>query len=151
MVAEVESPEIPDSLWRAAGGSGSGLGTGGMVTKLQAADLARRAGITAVIALGAEPRILERLVAGERLGTRFLPTATRLESRKRYILSGGTGGQVTVDDGAARALARGSSLLPVGVTAVAGEFERGDTVRRPHQVAVGLSQGRRGALRIASA
>ena len=83
-----------------------------------------------VIAAGGEPDGLLRLAAGESLGTRFLPVASALESRKRYILSGGRAvGVVRVDAGAARALRQGGSLLPVGVTAVAGEFERGDTVR----------------------
>jgi glutamate 5-kinase len=141
LVEEVDTPEIPESLWRAAGGATSGLGTGGMVTKLQAADLARRAGTAAVIARGSEARVLERVAAGERLGTRFLPTATRLESRKRYILAGGAAGRVTVDEGAARALARGSSLLPVGVTAVDGEFERGDTVRVTNAAGRELARG----------
>jgi glutamate 5-kinase len=130
LVAEVTEPEIPSTLWEAAGGSGTRLGTGGMVTKLQAADLARRSGTTVVIAHGAEPDVLLRLVDGERLGTRFAPVVSALESRKRYILSGRLApGQIIVNDGAAQALRRGGSLLPVGVILVSGEFDRGDTVR----------------------
>jgi glutamate 5-kinase len=60
-----------------------------MVTKLQAADLARRSGATVVIARGSEPSVLTRLAAGEKLGTWFQPVATSVESRKRYILAGG--------------------------------------------------------------
>jgi glutamate 5-kinase len=130
LVEEISGPEIGPELWRAAGGSGCGLGTGGMATKLMAADLARRSGTGCVIARGSEPDVLLRIARGEKLGTRILPTASAVESRKRYILSGSQSpGKLTVDVGAARALARGGSLLPVGVTAVEGSFERGDTVR----------------------
>lgn len=130
LVHEVTEAEIPESLWNAAGGSASGLGTGGMVTKLQAADLARRAGATVVIASGSEPDILLRLAENEQVGTRFLPSASCLEGRKRFILAGRRApGLLVVDDGAALALRRGSSLLPVGVVSAAGRFQRGDTVR----------------------
>ena len=130
LVQEVNEPEIPSALWEAAGGNGTQLGTGGMVTKLQAADLARRSGTLVVIAHGTEPNVLTRLVNGERLGTRFAPAISALESRKRYILSGQLApGQITVNEGAAVALKRGGSLLPIGMTQVSGEFDRGDTVR----------------------
>ena len=82
LVEEVTEPEIPTELWKAAGGNSTQLGTGGMVTKLQAADLARRSGTTVVIAHGSEPNVLSRLVDGERLGTRFAPLISALESRK---------------------------------------------------------------------
>jgi glutamate 5-kinase len=130
LVREVTDAEIPEALWRAAGGTASGLGTGGMVTKLQAADLARRSGATVVIASGGDPDILLRLAAGEPVGTRFHPAASHLEARKRFILAGRRApGLLQVDDGAAQALRRGGSLLPVGVVSVAGRFQRGDTVR----------------------
>jgi len=131
LVTEVTDNEIPEALWQAAGGSPTGLGTGGMLTKLQAADLARRSGARVFIARGSEPNVLTRLAAGERLGTYFPPSVTAIESRKRYILAGGRvpSGSVIVDAGAARALQNGSSLLPVGVARVEGTFERGDSVR----------------------
>ena len=130
LVEEVNEPVIPASLWEAAGGIGTSLGTGGMVTKLQAADLARRSGTTVVIAQGTAPDVLCRLVNGERVGTRFAPVHSAMESRKRYILSGRLSpGQITVNEGAGAALKRGGSLLPIGVTQVSGEFDRGDTVR----------------------
>ena len=130
LVEEVATAEIPERLWQAAGGKGSKLGTGGMVTKLQAADLARRSGATCIIANGSEPDVLVRLVNGEKLGTRFLPVASAVESRKRYILAGRRApGFLGVDEGAARALRQGGSLLPVGLVTVSGAFERGDTVR----------------------
>lgn len=130
LVEEVTDAEIPAWLWQAAGGKGTRLGTGGMVTKLQAADLARRSGTTCLIAHGSEPDVLIRLASGEKLGTRFLPVANAVESRKRYILSGRRApGALCVDEGAARALRQGGSLLPVGLVSVSGTFERGDTVR----------------------
>jgi glutamate 5-kinase len=130
LVKEVATREISPELWRAAGGSETGLGTGGMVTKLQAADLARRSGAACIIASGKEPNVLLRIAEGEKLGTHFSPIATSVESRKRYILSARRApGLLCVDDGAAQALQRGGSLLPVGMTAVNGMFERGDTVR----------------------
>lgn len=130
LVEEITDREIVPELWQAAGGSGHGPGTGGMTTKLQAADLARRSGACCVIASGKEPNVLVRIAEGERLGTRFPPIATSVESRKRYILSARHApGRLSVDDGAAKALQRGGSLLAVGITAVNGAFERGDTVR----------------------
>ncbi len=130
LIELVSEAQIPEALWQAAGGSSGELGTGGMVTKLQAADLARRSGATVVIAQGSEEDVVIRLVQGERLGTTFLPVSSTTDSRKRYILTGGrSSGKLTVDDGAAHALRNGGSLLPVGVTNSDGHFERGDTVR----------------------
>ncbi|MDR0310544.1 MAG: glutamate 5-kinase [Acidobacteriota bacterium] len=131
LIEEIADREITPEIWQAAGGSArQGIGTGGMITKLQAVDLARRGGALCVIARGSEPEALLRLARGERLGTRFLPTATAVESRKRYILSGRrVPGQLTIDGGAAGALRRGASLLSVGVAEISGDFGRGDTVR----------------------
>ncbi len=129
LVTEVIEPAIPAALWQAAGGSASGLGTGGMITKLQAADLARRSGTTVVIASGTEPNGLTRLAAGEKLGTWFQPVVTSMESRKRYILAGQLSGSIGIDAGAVQALQRGRSLLPVGVISAEGNFERGDTIQ----------------------
>ncbi|HEY4688356.1 MAG TPA: glutamate 5-kinase [Anaerolineae bacterium] len=129
LLAEVTGADISSGLWAAAGVSANGLGTGGMVTKLQAADLARRSGTTTIIARGDDPDVIARVARGEAMGTRFPALVSALESRKRYILSGWDGkSRIKVDGGAARALGKGSSLLPVGVTDVAGDFERGDTV-----------------------
>jgi glutamate 5-kinase len=130
LVNEVGEPEIPESLWKAAGGTENGLGTGGMLTKLQAADLARRSGTTVIIASGETPDVLLRAAEGASVGTCFLPVATSVESRKRYILAGGRAtGAVQIDSGAVQALARGSSLLPVGVKSAEGTFDRGDSIR----------------------
>lgn len=129
LIGEVVSPEIPAEIWRAAGGTSNGLGTGGMVTKLQAANLARRSGVKVVIARGGDEDVILRVVSGEVIGTRFLPLSTPVEGRKRFILAGGrTFGAVMIDQGALEALHHGSSLLPVGVIGLEGSFERGDTV-----------------------
>ncbi len=130
LVREVVTREIPNELWTAAGSSESGLGTGGMVTKLQAADLARRSGAACIIASGNEHDVLLRIADGEKIGTYFRPVATSMESRKRYILSARQApGILMVDEGACRALHRGGSLLAVGLVTVEGDFERGDTAR----------------------
>jgi glutamate 5-kinase len=129
LITDVDTADIPANLWEAAGGTVTGLGTGGMATKLQAADLARRSGTHVIIAQGNAPDVLLRIANREKVGTHFHPVATAVESRKRYILTGGAAGGLTVDDGASKALRRGGSLLPVGVSSVEGSFERGDTVR----------------------
>lgn len=130
LIGEVPPQDIPDTLWAAAGGSRSGLGTGGMSTKLYAADIARHSGTTVYIARGDLDNVLSRIIAGEKIGTCFPPLLNKLEGRKRYLLANDRAqGRLKVDAGAARALAHGGSLLPVGVCAVQGEFERGDSVR----------------------
>ena len=142
LIREITSTEIPESLWQAAGGTGSGMGSGGMVTKLQAADLARRSGTRVVIASGTETDILLRLVEGENLGTHFLPVSTTLESRKRFLLAARhPPGALLVDEGAAQALLHNSSLLPVGIVSVSGSFERGDIVRVTGQSGRELARG----------
>ncbi len=128
LIAEVQA--IDETLRRLAGGSVSGLGVGGMATKLQAADVARRAGADVVIASGHAPDVITRVAAGEAVGTRFPALETPLDNRKRWIFAGpAPAGTLVVDAGAARALRQnGSSLLPAGIAAVEGAFERGDTV-----------------------
>ena len=130
LISDITTSEIPDVVWQAAGGSANGLGTGGMMTKLQAADLARRSGAMVVIARGSDPDVLLNLADGESIGTRFHPVSTAVESRKRYILAGDRAtGALVVDDGAVQALRQGGSLLPVGLRKIEGTFERGDSVR----------------------
>ncbi len=105
-------------------------GVGGMITKLEAAKLATAGGADVVIANGHHEGVLERLVAGEVGGTAFPATADRMESRKRWMLSGlSTRGKIVIDAGAAKAVvSQGRSLLPAGVREVAGPFDRGDSV-----------------------
>ncbi|MDH5220447.1 MAG: glutamate 5-kinase [Betaproteobacteria bacterium] len=113
-----------------AGGVGSSLARGGMITKVLAARRAARSGAHTVIAAGREPDVLVRLARGERIGTLLRAQTTPLAARKQWLADHVTvAGRVTLDAGAARALQRdGKSLLPVGVTAVSGEFERGAVV-----------------------
>jgi glutamate 5-kinase len=123
-------PIVDDAVEAMAGGVGSHRSRGGMRTKVQAARLATAAGAAVVIAAGSEPDVIARVLAGEPIGTLFAPSQTRLEGRKRWLLSGmGSKGCILVDAGAAAAIRdRGKSLLPAGVVAVDGRFERGDTV-----------------------
>lgn len=142
LVRVIADEQIPASVWQAAGGTKSGLGTGGMLTKIQAADLARRSGTACVIANGKTQDVLLRLAAGEAIGTRFEPVVSAVEARKRYILSARRApGLLTVDEGAARAMQRGGSLLAVGVTAINGKFERSDVVRVADSTGSELARG----------
>jgi glutamate 5-kinase len=115
---------------RMAGGAGSSIGRGGMITKVLAAKRAARSGATTVIAWGREPDVLIRLAAGEALGT-ALHAAMPTQTARRQWMSDHLQmrGSVVVDDGAAIRLREdGKSLLPIGVTAVEGEFHRGDVI-----------------------
>ncbi|MEQ1516914.1 MAG: glutamate 5-kinase [Usitatibacteraceae bacterium] len=113
-----------------AGGAGSALGRGGMLTKVLAAKKAALSGATTIIAHGREADVLGRLYAGEILGTRLTADALSLAAKKTWLAGHlKTSGSVTLDAGAARALLQGGkSLLPIGVTAVSGYFVRGAVV-----------------------
>lgn len=143
-----EVPVIDERIWAVAGGAGTARGTGGMRTKIQAADLATRSGATVVIASGAEPDVILRVAGGERLGTRFPAHASYPDARRRWILAETARlSRLVVDAGAVNALVRdGRSLLPAGVVAVEGEFDRGQTVRifapDGREIARGLTQYR---------
>ncbi|MDE2383091.1 MAG: glutamate 5-kinase, partial [Alphaproteobacteria bacterium] len=106
----------------------SGVGSGGMITKIEAGKIALSGGCHMVIASGHELHPLQRIMSGERC-TWFLAEANALQARKRWIA--GTlqpVGHLIVDDGAKAALDKGKSLLPAGVKKVEGNFQRGDTV-----------------------
>ncbi len=121
--------QISEAHFALAGGAGSSQGTGGMVTKIQAAQIASRSGIKTIIASGSENDIVRRLVAGEKIGTHIEAAHSRSESRKRWLLTDRAQGALVVDAGAARVLLKGgASLLPVGMREVRGEFERGATI-----------------------
>ena len=113
-----------------AGGAGSSLGRGGMLTKVLAAKKAALSGATTIIAFGRETNVLLRLHAGEAIGTRLTAEALSLTAKKTWLAGHlKTGGTLTLDAGAVRALKQGGkSLLPIGVTAVNGNFERGALV-----------------------
>ncbi len=121
-----EVSEITSQLERMASGPGTLRGTGGMVTKLRAAKIARSSGIAMVIADGRMRNVIKRILAGERLGTLFLPKE-KLKSRKRWIAFGVVlKGKIKVDEGAKEAISkRGKSLLPSGIIEVKGRFSRG--------------------------
>lgn len=121
---------IDDALRALAGDSVSGLGTGGMATKLQAADVACRAGIDTIIAAGNRAGVIADVIDSKPVGTRFHALETPLENRKRWIFGAPPAGEITVDDGALSAiLERGSSLLPKGIREVSGNFSRGEVIR----------------------
>jgi glutamate 5-kinase len=108
----------------------SGVGTGGMFTKLDAAEIVTRLGIPCVVASGSEPNVLPRLLAGASIGTRFLARPSRVDSRRRWIgFSARSKGSIRIDAGAARAIVeRGASLLPSGITGVEGGFDAGSVI-----------------------
>ena len=118
------------ALERMAGGAGSALGRGGMLTKVLAAKRAAGSGASTVIASGREPDVLLRLAGGEPIGSALVAATAKQTARKRWMLDHlQLRGSVTVDDGAAAKVRdEGKSLLPVGVTAVQGDFERGDVI-----------------------
>lgn len=113
-----------------AGGGSGRLGRGGMLTKVRAAGKAARSGATTLIAWGREPEVLTRIAAGEPLGTALHPSQGPVVARKQWLAGQlQVRGTLTIDAGAVEVLRRaGRSLLPVGVTAVAGRFNRGELV-----------------------
>lgn len=119
-----------DAEVEARAGGTSGLGVGGMITKIQAARLATGGGTDVIIASGHEEGMLARLVHGESGGTYFPAGVDRMESRKRWMLAAlSVKGDIVVDDGAAKVLReRNKSLLPAGVKEVQGTFQRGEAV-----------------------
>lgn len=110
--------------------SGDGIGSGGMASKVSSARMVTRTGIPAVVAPGRLPTVLLDVVAGEDLGTLFIPRGDVLSARKHWIAYGSRpAGRLVVDDGARRALVElGKSLLPRGIVAVDGDFGLGETV-----------------------
>ena len=137
--ADADDPQLVTM----AGGAGSGISKGGMITKVRAAQRASRSGAHTVIASGRAPDVILRLAAGEALGTWLKARATPLAARKQWLADHlKTAGTLWLDAGAVAALRAGKSLLPVGVTRCEGEFPRGSVVscRAPdgREVARGL-------------
>lgn len=143
LISAVE--EITPQMEKQAGGAGSAIGTGGMYSKLLAAKKATSAGIVVNIINGRKPGLIARLIEGHSHGTEFRPKSGRLSARKGWIAYGlKAKGRLIIDEGAREALrARGKSLLPSGVVAVYGKFEKGDPVyclsEGGERVAKGLS------------
>ncbi len=126
----IPAADVHDATLDAMAGPGGALGRGGMATKLSAARLAARSGTGTVIANGRVPDIVNRVAAGESLGT-FLQTQRRPQSARKQWLASllHAQGQLVLDDGAVMGVVeQGRSLLPIGITAVRGQFERGDLV-----------------------
>jgi glutamate 5-kinase len=119
-----------DALEAMAGGAGSSLGKGGMITKILAARRAARSGASTVIAWGRERDALLRLCGGEGIGTLLVAPTQKSQARKRWMADHlQLRGAVLVDEGAvAKLVGEGKSLLPIGMTAVDGEFSRGDVI-----------------------
>ncbi|MFM6985836.1 MAG: glutamate 5-kinase [Hydrogenophaga sp.] len=123
-----------------AGGAGSGIGKGGMFTKILAAKRAAGSGASTVIAWGREPRVLQRLCEGEAIGTCLVAQTAKQQARKQWMADHlQMRGAVCVDAGAVQKIVgEGKSLLPIGMTSVDGDFVRGDViaVRGPDSVEV---------------
>ena len=126
-----------------AGGAGSSIVRGGMLTKVLAAKRAARSGAHTVIAWGREPDVLVRLADGESIGTQLLAATGRLTARRQWIVDHlHTTGEVVLDAGAVAKLTRdGKSLLPIGVVAVNGEFGRGQVITCVDEAGTPLARG----------
>jgi glutamate 5-kinase len=139
-----EAPASDSALTRMAGGAGSPLGTGGMLTKVRAAQRAARSGAHTIVASGHERDVLARLARGDVLGTLLLADQPVLSARQQWLADHlQARGKLWLDQGATEVLSKGGkSLLPVGVVAVEGDFERGDMVScvspDGHEIARGL-------------
>ncbi|MEW5893183.1 MAG: glutamate 5-kinase [Pseudomonadota bacterium] len=128
LLAEVTAGD--PALEAMAGGAGSSVGRGGMLTKVLAAKRAARSGAHTVIASGREPDVLIRLAQGERIGTQFTAVNEPIAARRQWLADHlQVRGKLKLDEGAARALTvQGKSLLPIGVIEVIGDFQRGEVV-----------------------
>jgi glutamate 5-kinase len=131
------------SLEQMAGGAGSSVGTGGMLTKVLAAKRASRSGANTIIASGREKNVLVRLAAGEVIGTHLQTTEMKTAARKQWLADHlQLRGKLTLDAGAVKVIKQdGKSLLPIGVTAVEGSFERGEVVACCDENGVELARG----------
>ena len=106
------------------------VGTGGMISKIQAANIATKSRISMYIASGLQNQVIQRIINDETVGTKFLPEESNLESRKRWLVTGYTSskGEIILDKGAVKAVNKNASVLPAGVTSVKGNFDRGDII-----------------------
>ena len=127
LLSEVKA--LTPELWKSCEPTFSTGGRGGMLSKLKSTEMATSFGIEVTIAPGKEPDVVPRIMAGEQLGTRFVPTQKRLKSYRQWLRFGAfTNGRLTVDDGAVKALRNNKSLLSAGVRVAAGNFDTGDIV-----------------------
>jgi glutamate 5-kinase len=137
--AQAGTPELEQM----AGGAGSSIGKGGMITKVLAAKRAAGSGASTVIAWGREPDVLIRLAAGEPIGTALVAATQKMAARKQWMADHlQLRGSVVVDDGAAQKLrAEGKSLLPIGIVEVRGDFHRGDVIAVRTQAGSEVARG----------
>jgi glutamate 5-kinase len=119
--------EISEDIVRNAGGRGSQYGVGGMKTKIEAVKIASSAGCRIVLADGRAKNVIGRIIAGEEIGTVFMPKR-KLSNRSRWILNSSAAGVINIDDGAMAAIRNHKSLLASGVVSVKGTFEAGAVV-----------------------
>lgn len=135
--------EIHPEIVRMAGGAGSALGTGGMKTKIEAAQMANAAGTSMIIMNGADPSQIQKVFMGEQVGTVFLSNQPLVNSRKHWIAYGPhLNGELMVDEGAEVALLKhGKSLLPSGILTINGEFDEGDLLKIVNQKGEELGRG----------
>jgi glutamate 5-kinase len=119
--------EITEDIMRSAGGKGTEYATGGMKTKIEAAKIASNAGCRIVLANGRLKNVIGRIIAGDEIGTVFMPKR-KLSNRSRWILNSAAAGTIVIDDGAMRAIKNRKSLLPSGITSIKGTFEGGVVV-----------------------
>lgn len=134
--------EITPEIIEGAGGAGTGVGTGGMVTKLQAGKIALGSGVAMVIANSIEEGVLSKVTTGENVGTLFYPGEHRLENRKRWIAFGSQiYGELIIDSGACLALTKGKSLLPSGIMQVIGDFDEGNVIRIINNDGIEIGRG----------
>jgi glutamate 5-kinase len=135
--------ELGPEILKMAGGTGSTLGTGGMITKIEAAQMATAAGTSMIIMNGSDPSKIQRIFRGQPIGTVFLSTQPVVTSRKHWLAYGPPlNGELMVDEGAEHALLkRGKSLLPSGIVEIQGQFDEGDLVRIINQKNIELGRG----------
>ncbi len=119
--------EITEDIMRSAGGKGTEYATGGMKTKIEAAKIASNAGCRIVLANGRLKNVIGRIIAGDEIGTVFMPKR-KLSNRSRWILNSAAAGTIFIDDGAMWAIKNRKSLLPSGITSIKGTFEGGVVV-----------------------
>jgi glutamate 5-kinase len=138
-----EITHIDAHMEKNARNTNSGVGTGGMQTKVRAARGLMQSGVPMVIARGNRSDVLKKVMAGEEIGTFFIPSVHRMTSRKRWLAWGvRTQGEITVDDGAKKAiLERNRSLLAIGVKGVRGVWERGGVVSILDESGASLAKG----------
>lgn len=119
--------EITDKILKSAGKRGSAHATGGMKTKLLAAQITSRAGCRMILAHGRERDVITRIIDGQEVGTLFMPKR-KLSNRRRWILNSSTSGVLQIDQGAVEAIKKNKSLLPSGIISVDGNFEEGSII-----------------------